>query len=141
MNKITTYSFPAILVVCLILTLCSFSDLMAQTDPPVEVKTFIINSTKPGVRATALGNSTIADYTELSTVYLNPASLSFVRNMKRVEFHSSQNWNNNLMLQNLTLPFVAVKRHRITLQTGFLHRGLDSVNPPYTEVYLSLIHI
>lgn len=39
------------------------------------------------------------------------------------------------MLQNLTLPFVAVKRHRITLQTGFLHRGLDSVNPPYTEVY------
>lgn len=136
MNKKITYCLHFYMLICLILFEGFFAGLLAQTTPPPPVpeRTFTITSAKPGVRSTALGFSTVADYTEISTIYLNPAGLSFVRNMKRVEFHSSQDWNNNLMLQNLTLPFLAVKRHRIALQTGFLHKGLDSVNPPYTDV-------
>lgn len=138
MKKEHSNILKAVCLICLIACQAVLTNLYAQT-PPTEIpgqvdQTFIIHSTNSGVRSTALASSTIADYTELSSVYLNPAILSFVRNMKRVEFNSSQNWDNNLMQQNLTLPFLAVNRHRVTLQTGFLHRGLDSVNPPFTEL-------
>lgn len=134
MNTESTYFFSSVIWICLILFHGFLANLYAQTPPAVEEQTFIINNTKPGVRSTALASATVGDYTELSSVYLNPAGLSFVRNIKRVEFHSSQNWDNNLMLQNLTVPFLAVNRHRIALQTGYLHRGLESVNPPFSDL-------
>lgn len=109
-------------------------ELMAQdidsTATPDPLQKFTLDNTKSGVRSTALGNASVADYTELSSVYINPAVLSFVKKLKRVEFNSSQNWDNQFMLQNFTTPFLAYNRHRASLQTGLLHKGFGSDKMP-----------
>lgn len=127
MKKIASYSLKSLLLICLISFLSFPLKLMAQEadtsatlNPVLEI---ILQNTKPGARSTGLANTSVADYTELSSVYINPAVLSFVSTMKRVEINSSQNWDNHFMLQNVTVPLLAYKRHRATLQTGLLHKG------------------
>lgn len=120
--------FKALLLISLLFFLVYPAQLKGQADNPA-ITQGTIHSTTPGVRSTALGDATVADYRELSTVSINPASLSFVRNLKRLEFNTSQSWNTNLMLQNLTLPIFADATHRVALQTGILHKGIDATNP------------
>lgn len=108
------------------------AELKGQNEMPVngpEIFQSKINSSLPGVRSTALGDATIADYRELLSVTINPATLSFIKNLRRLEFSTSQDWNTNLMLQNFTVPIFAHTRHRIALQSGILHKGIDSTNP------------
>lgn len=134
MKKIFSYPFQSVLLMNLLFLMVLPMEINAQTTDstatPDPIQRFLINSTKSGVRSTALGNASVADYTELSSVYINPAVLSFVRNLKRIEFNSSQSWDNNLMLQNVSAPFLAVNKHRISLQTGILHRGWDLAKTP-----------
>ena len=122
MKKPAIYSLKSSFLICLILALSFPVKLMAQvpdtTITPNPVRETILQTTTTG-----LANTSVADYTELSSVYINPAVLSFVNGMKRVEFNSSQDLDNQLMFQNITVPFLAYNRHRITLQTGLLHKG------------------
>ncbi len=131
MKKILPYYTKAVVLVSLALMLVYPASLKAQeadstTTPTTQTVRGFANSIKPGVRSTALGGASVADYTELSSIYTNPAVLSFVQNLKRIELNSSQDWDNNLMLQNFAVPFFAYKRHRAALQTGVLHNGLAS---------------
>lgn len=138
MKKILSYPSRAFILICLVINLVNTDEIRAQetdsTATAENIQQFLINSAKPGVRSTALGNASIADYTELSSIYINPAVLSFVENMKRLEFNSYQDWDNNLMLQNFTVPFLAGNEHRITLQTGILHKGWGSPKPSLSEL-------
>lgn len=138
MKKTPSYFLQVFILIILFFTLVSPVQLNAQdTDSTATAETvqkFIVNNTKAGARSTALGNTSVADYQELSSIYINPAALSFIKNLKRVEFNSSQSWDRNLMLQNLTVPFLAYNKHRITLQTGILHKGLDLGNSSVPEL-------
>jgi hypothetical protein len=132
MKNIAQYSFLVFILIYLFSGLFLPDKLAAQdtdstaTEP---AQRFLIHNTTPGGRSSALGNSSVADYTELSSIYINPAVLSRVESLKRIEFNSNQNWNSNLMLQNFTAPFLANNGHRITLQTGILHKGWGSSEP------------
>lgn len=132
MKKTFTYSAKVFILMISLFVLVFTVELYAQeadsTDTPQLVQNFM-NGIKPGVRSTALGGASVADYRELSSIFINPATLSFVRNLKRIEFNTSQSWENNLMLQNISLPFFANQRHSIAAQTGVMHSGLESANP------------
>lgn len=97
---------------------------------------------KYDARSTALGEATVADPTNLSSININPAALSFVRHYNVVQVNSYQNWNNNLMTQNATFPVFAVDQHRFAGQLGFYHGGFNSTNPigeaPFPEPDLNM---
>lgn len=132
MKNITRYSLQIIILIYPFTGLFLADKLQAQDTDSTAIESsqrFLIYNTTPGARSAALGNTSVADYTELSSIYINPAILSRVESLKRIEFNSNQNWDSNLMLQNFTAPFLANNRHRITLQTGILHKGLGSAKP------------
>ncbi len=84
---------------------------------------------KFGTRATALGDATVADNKDLSSINMNPAALSFVRNnIYSVEINSMQNWNNNMMLENITFPVFQYYNHTIAGQFAIHHSGFEETN-------------
>lgn len=83
---------------------------------------------KFGARTAALGDATVADIRDLSAINMNPAALSFVSDINSVQVNTIQNWNNNLMLENLTFPVFKYAKHTIAAQLGFHHRGLELTN-------------
>lgn len=84
---------------------------------------------KYDTRTTALGDATVADPTNLSVININPASLAFVRNFEVIQFNTFQNWNNNLMLNNATLPVYRDANNRLAAQVGISNSGLNTTNP------------
>lgn len=84
---------------------------------------------KYSARTAALGGATVADAGNLSVININPAGLSFVPNLLVGQINLSQNWNNNLMLENFTLPAFRTNAHSFAAQFSIQHdRGLESLN-------------
>ena len=78
---------------------------------------------KYDARSSALGNAGVADYRDLSSINMNPAALTFVRELRTLHLTLLQNWENNLMSQSFTLPAMAHGPHRVTAQLGIQHKG------------------
>jgi hypothetical protein len=85
-------------------------------------------SYKLDTRTIAMGDATVADPTLSTAININPAALAFVRDYHSVHINSFQNWNNNLMLTNLTLPIVVMGQHRIATQVAYHHVGFNQFN-------------
>lgn len=79
----------------------------------------------PDTRTAAMGDATIADYTDITSVNINPAALSFVRNPLSVHVHTSQTWNNNVFGGQATVPLVLGRAHRAVGQFGYHHPAPD----------------
>lgn len=74
-------------------------------------------------RSVAMGDATIADYTDLTTMNLNPATLSFVRNPGSVYLNTSQMMGNNLLTGKTSFPVYSGTTHRVAGQVGFHYPG------------------
>jgi hypothetical protein len=83
---------------------------------------------KYSTRTTALGDATVADPHDLSVININPAGLSFVRDIKVAQFNLHQNWNNNLMYENFSFPVFKMYNHTIAAQFTMHQRGFQSTN-------------
>jgi hypothetical protein len=84
---------------------------------------------KYDARATALGDATVGDHKDLSAINMNPAALSFVKNnIYSVEINSMQNWNNNMMLENITFPVFKYYDHTFAGQLAIHHPGIEKTN-------------
>lgn len=84
---------------------------------------------KYDTRTAALGDATVGDNRDLSAINMNPAALSFVRNnIYSVEINSMQNWNNNMMLENITFPMFKYFDHTFAGQVTIHHPGLEQTN-------------
>lgn len=86
-------------------------------------------SYKIDTRATAMGDATVADPTNIAAININPALLSFVRDFQTLQIYSFQNWNNNLMFENATFPVLDFAEHRVAAQLSLHHMGFDAINP------------
>lgn len=79
-------------------------------------------------RTTALGSATVADGAAVSSVNINPALLSFVRDLQTVQLNTFQNWENNRLLTQMTLPAYRAGQHRVAMQMAYHTRGPDATN-------------
>lgn len=102
-------------------------------------------SLKYDARTIALGDATVADPTDLTAININPATLSFVRNSQAVHINIFQNWRNNLMLENLTIPAFHFDNHSVTAQFTLHHGGSNVTNflgsNPLPEPNLTMLQI
>lgn len=100
-------------------------------------------SFKYDTRTIGMGDATVADPTDLTSININPATLSFVRNNNVIHVDMHQNWNNNLMLENFTLPAFRYNEHSVAVQFGFHHNGMNATNflgtSPLPEPNLTMI--
>lgn len=84
---------------------------------------------KYSARTGAMADATVADPNDLSVININPAGLAFVRGLGTAQINVSQNWENNLMLENFTLPAVRFSNHTLAFQFSTYHdRGFESLN-------------
>ncbi len=84
---------------------------------------------KFNARTTALADATVGEPADLSVININPAGLSFVEDYKTVQANISQNWNNNMMLENFTLPAFKFDNHAFAAQFAIHHdQGPESFN-------------
>ncbi len=79
-------------------------------------------------RTTAMGDATVADPHSLSAISVNPASLSFVRNLRSFSLYAVQNVNNNRMTEIVTFPGIGNGSQRIAFQLGIQHGGTNASN-------------
>ncbi|MEX0721763.1 MAG: hypothetical protein WD059_13905 [Balneolaceae bacterium] len=100
---------------------------------------------KYDARAVAMGEATVADPTNLSAINMNPAALSFIRDFSVIQLNIFQNWNNNLMVENTTLPVLSSGANRLAAQFGIYHTGLNATNPlgnnPQPEPNISMYQL
>lgn len=126
-----TYQFEIITILAG-LSLCLFTpvDSWAQlTDTTNAGQRGAPRIQKVSARTAALGNATVGDPTDISVININPAGLAFVQDLKDAQINVSQNWNNNMMLENFTLPAFKIYNHTIAAQFSIHHdRGFESVN-------------
>lgn len=84
---------------------------------------------KYSARTGALGDATVADQRYLSIINVNPANLAFVDDLTTFQVNISQNWNNNMMLENFTLPAIRTGNHSLATQFSIHHdRGFEAFN-------------
>jgi len=84
---------------------------------------------KYSARTGAMADATVADANNLSVVNINPAGLGLVKDLSEAQINIAQNWNNNLMLENFTLPAVRAGTHSFALQFAVHHdRGFETLN-------------
>ncbi|WP_445665939.1 hypothetical protein [Fodinibius sp. AD559] len=83
---------------------------------------------KTDTRSVALGEATLADPTDLTSINLNPANLSLVRHFHVIQLNSFHSMGNNMMMQTVTFPVVALRSHRIAAQLGIHHKGWSKLN-------------
>jgi hypothetical protein len=84
---------------------------------------------KLSARSGAMADATVADPSYISVININPAGLSFVDDLRSAQINLSQNWNNNLLLESLTLPGFRLQNHSFALQFASQHdRGLEYLN-------------
>lgn len=140
--------FIALILSSLLLTLGFPEDLWAQVTDSAGVSEGIRGaprSFKYDTRTTAMGDATVADPTDLSSININPANLSFVRDTDVLHLNMHQNWNNNLMFQNITFPAFQYGNHTVAGQFAFHHTGVNATNflgtSPYPEPNLSMVQI
>lgn len=107
---------------------------------PVEVYAQLTDTTNTGQRGTpriykmsartgALGDATVGDPTDISVININPAGLAFVGDLSSAEVNIAQNWNNNVVMENFTLPAIRYYAHTFAAQFSLQHdRGLNSFN-------------
>ncbi|MEX2574283.1 MAG: hypothetical protein WD317_08300 [Balneolaceae bacterium] len=98
------------------------------TGEPAEPERGVPLIYKFDARTAALANATVAESGAVSAVNINPATLSFVRNTQSVQLNTYQNWDSNLMLQNITFPALIRGEHRVAAQFGYHHRGFEATN-------------
>lgn len=131
MNRTFTYLFTSSATALgVILSLLIPADSWAQlTHPERSGQQGAPRIQKISARTAALGDATVGDPTEISVINVNPAGLAFVNDLKEAQINISQNWNNNVMLENITLPAFQFKNHSVAAQFSIHHdRGLESLN-------------
>lgn len=84
-------------------------------------------------RSVSLAGASMADPYSISSMNINPALISFVRNPVGIEYHIYQNWSNNIFQQNLTLPAIRIENHTAVLQMNYSTSGDPFLNSPYGE--------
>lgn len=140
--------FTALFLSGLLLTLAVPQELWAQITDSAGVSEGIRGAPrafKYDTRTTAMGDATVADPTDLTSININPANLSFVRNEEVLHLDMHQNWNNNLMFQNITFPAFRYGDHTVAGQFAFHHTGMNATNflgsSPLPEPNLSMIQV
>jgi len=125
MNTLTYY-----ITIVVVATLLAFSLASVSTAQVVDedIPGGIPRVLKLSARTGALGDATVADPTDISSININPAALSFVRDFKNIQLNVFQNWNNNLMLENITVPALRRGGHNLAAQLGFHHKGSNITN-------------
>lgn len=84
---------------------------------------------KYSARTGALADATVADRKYLSSININPAALALVEDLSMLQVNVSQNLNNNMMLENVTLPAFRLGNHFLGVQLGIHHdRGFETFN-------------
>lgn len=84
---------------------------------------------KYSARTGALADATVADPSYLSVINVNPANLAFVEDLTTIQMNISQNLNNNMMLENFTLPAIRLGNHSFAAQFSIHHdRGFEAFN-------------
>ena len=84
---------------------------------------------KYSARTGALADATVADNKYLSIININPAGLALVEDISIFQVNVSQNLNNNMMLENFTLPALRLGNHSFLAQFGLHHdRGFETFN-------------
>lgn len=81
---------------------------------------------KYDARTLSLAGATVADATRLTAININPASLTFVKHQNLVQLNISQNWNNDMVLGNMTFPIFRNNNHGIAGQVGIHQSGIES---------------
>lgn len=83
---------------------------------------------KYGTRTTALGDATVADAHDLSDMNINPSAIAFVTDFNAIQFDAMQNWNNNFMFENLTVPVIRIQQHTLAAQFSIYNGGFEGTN-------------
>ncbi|MGM0588462.1 MAG: hypothetical protein ACQETE_08620 [Bacteroidota bacterium] len=83
---------------------------------------------KLDVRTIAMADATVADPTRLTAININPGALAFVRNFNTLHVNGYQNWNNNLVQTNLTLPVLRKNRHNLAAQVAYQTPAFNKLN-------------
>jgi len=91
-----------------------------------------IRSQKFDTRSLSLGNATIADLYGGLGIGINAAVSGLSEKGSLLRSDSYHDWNTNLMQHNLTLPTVHFNAHKLIMRLGFLHNGLNEINPSAT---------
>lgn len=102
-------------------------------------------SYKFDTRTVGMGDATVADPTDLTSININPAALPFTRNINVLHIDIFQNWNNNLMLENFTFPAFQQGAHSFAGQFTLHHSGMNATNylgtSPLAEPDLMMIQV
>ncbi|MEX0609994.1 MAG: hypothetical protein WD016_07455 [Balneolaceae bacterium] len=120
------------ILLTLLITMASPADVLAQLTDTTGLGSGMRGAPhiyKFDTRTTALGDATVSDPTNLSSININPAALSFIHNFEAMEFNTFQNWNNNLLFANVTLPVFSFRNNRLAAQFAAFNSGLDAANP------------
>lgn len=131
MNRAGTYQLVSIAGLhCLLLCIALPGEGWAQlTDTTNAGQRGAPTVYKTNARASAMADATVGDPTNLAVINVNPAGLSFVQNHNSFQANISQNWNNNVLLENFTLPAFKFDNHAFAAQFAIHHdRGLESLN-------------
>lgn len=132
MMKSPVYHTTLLLLAGLVIALSLPGMVLAQlTDPSDSItgQRGAMQIYKYDARSSALAGANIAEAVDVSAINLNPAALSFVRNPNALQMTMHQNWNNNMMMQNFTLPAMMNYSHSFATQFGLHHSGARATNP------------
>lgn len=125
MRKLTIHS-----IVCLLLGIFLHNTTYGQlTDTTDSERRGAPRIYKYSARTGALADATVADPTYLSGINVNPANLSFVEDLTTIQVNMSQNWDNNMVLENVTLPAIRLGNHSFAAQFSIHHdRAFKTLN-------------
>lgn len=131
MMKLPIYTIPLLFVamVLALLTPGLSSAQLIEPDDAIGGQRGAMQVYKYDARSSALAGANIAEAVGVTAINLNPAALSFVRNTDAFQMTMHQNWNNNMMMQNFTLPAMVNYSHRMAAQIGIHHSGANATNP------------
>jgi|AntRauTorckE6833_2_1112554.scaffolds.fasta_scaffold24347_2 hypothetical protein len=118
------------LTLVLFISALSTSIVTAQTTPfPFEDFTGIPRIYNLDARSIALGESGIADIGQFTAFSINPALLSVTPYKNSFHINAYQNWQNNLMGYDLTLPALSAGAHTGVIRFGYFDAGFGEINP------------
>lgn len=91
-------------------------------------------------RSVSMAGATMADPNRVSSLNINPALIAFIDQPAAIEYQAYQNWHNNLIQQNLTLPAFRFENHTVVMQFAFTNNSIGYENP-YREAAASVPNI
>ena len=129
MKDIFSYSYsPSALsgLLGIILTVLLF--MPGTTHAQGDLDTLQVETNFPGARSYALGGATMAHAYNVSSIVLNPATLSFIREQRQVGVNTFHNWTNNMISEELDLPIARVGIHSAALRVSAITTGYETFN-------------